>query len=91
MFENWVTKIKEMAKMMQICAILQLSLIPQIPHLKYRGIAVSIFNTAPRGIAVFTEPYTRPTRPFNLKPQIEITDFTLKIRNWTLNDSWKSL
>ncbi len=57
MFENWVIKIKEMAKMMHICAILQLSLIPQIPHLEYRGIAVSIFNTAPRGIAVFAQPY----------------------------------
>jgi len=29
--------------------------ISQIPHLKYRGIAVSIMNTAPRGIAVFTQ------------------------------------
>ena len=42
---------------MHISAILQLSLIPQIPHLEYRGIAVSIFNTAPRGIAVFAQPY----------------------------------
>ena len=58
-----------MAKIVHICAILQLSLIPQIPHLEYRGIALSIFNTAPRGIAlsifntaprgiaVFAQPY----------------------------------
>ena len=35
--------------------------VPQIPHLKYRGIAVSVLNTAPRGIAVFTQPYSPPT------------------------------
>ena len=50
-------KPKEFAKILPISGILKLMIIPQIPHLEYRGIAVSIFNTAPRGIAVFTQPY----------------------------------
>ena len=33
------------------------NLIPQIPRLEYRGITVSILNTAPRGIVVLTQPY----------------------------------
>ena len=47
---------RNIGKIMRMCTILQLLLIPQIPHLEYRGIAVSVLNTAPRGIAVFAQP-----------------------------------
>ena len=73
-----------------MCTIFQLLLIPQIPHLEYRGIAVSVLNTAPRGIAVFAQPqllYINQLLYSNFKTSVNFT-FATNCKMFMMTDAY---